>query len=173
MKRLENRHRMATAGYTMFSRILVAIDEPEQTKAALGLVRQLATEGLTEVRVLHLRERELAGNGWYARENKDRASFVAEEAIFELRMDGFAAGGAVRSAIVDRVAEAIIEEATLFDADLLVLGRPRRGELAARLLGSITLRVVRRSPCPVIVAPRAPGRSKQPVASPAPGHRSN
>jgi len=156
----------------MFSRILVAIDEPGQGKAALDLVRQLATEGLTEVRVLHLRERELAGSGWYARENKDRASFVAEEAIFELRMEGFSAGGTVRPAIVDRVAEAIIEEARLFGADLLVLGRPRRGEFAARLLGSITLRIVRRSPCPVIVAPRA-ARHNQPVAqSSAPGRHS-
>lgn len=157
----------------MFSRILVAIDEPEQSKAALDLVRQLATEGVTEVRVLHLRERELAGNGWYSRENKDRASFVAEEAIFELRMAGFAAGGAVRPAIVDRVAEAIIEEARFFGADLLVLGRPRRGEFAARLLGSITLRLIRRSPCPVIVAPRAARRRSEPVAHPsAPGRHS-
>jgi nucleotide-binding universal stress UspA family protein len=155
----------------MFSRILVAIDEPDQRGDALDLVRQVATEGLSEVRVLHLRERELSGYTWYARENKDEASLAAESAIFDLRMDGFAAGGAVRYAIVDRVAEGILDEAKAFDADLIVLGKPRRGELKARLLGSITIRVLRRSACPVIVAAHR-SKKRQPAipSSSASGH---
>ena len=77
-------------------------------------------------------------------------------------MAGIAAAGNVRPAIVDRVAEAILAEAEAFGADLIVLGSPRRGELATRLLGGVTLRVLRRSSCPVIVAPRqARGRRKQ------------
>ena len=154
----------------MFSRILVAIDTPEESQAALDLVRQVATEGLTKVQVLHLRERELSGPAWYSRESRDQASYVAESAIFELRMSGVAAGGNVRSAIVDRVAEAILREAEAFEADLIVLGRPRRGELATRLLGSVTMRVLRRSGCPVIVAPRRAPR-KQPVTSTAASDR--
>ena len=138
----------------MFSRILVAIGEPDQRDVALDLVRQVATEASSEVRVLHLRERELSGYAWYSRENKDDASFAAESAIFDLRMEGFAAGGGFRHAIVDRIAEGILDEARAFDADLIVLGKPRRGELKARLLGSVTTRVVRRSACPVIVAAR-------------------
>jgi nucleotide-binding universal stress UspA family protein len=141
----------------MFSRILVAINEPGERGVALDLVRQVATEGLSEVRVLHLRERELSGYAWYARENKDEASLVAESAIFNLRMEGFAAGGGVRHAIVDRVAEAILDEAKAFGADLVVLGKPRRGELKTRLFGSVSMRVIRRSACPVIVAARRAG----------------
>jgi nucleotide-binding universal stress UspA family protein len=157
----------------MFGKILVAIDQPGQGQAALDLVRQLATEGVTEVRVLHLRERELSGYSWYAREKRDRASFVAESAIFELRMEGFAAGGAVRPAIVDRVAEGILDEARLFEADLIVLGSPRRGEFMARMFGSVTNRVLRRSSCPVIVAPRrAKGPAQAAATSSAPGQRS-
>ncbi len=154
----------------MFSRILVAIDTPEESQAALDLVRQVATEGLTKVQVLHLRERELSGPAWYSRESRDQASYVAESAIFELRMSGVAAGGNVRHAIVDRIAEAILREAESFEADLIVLGRPRRGELATRLLGSVTMRVLRRSGCPVIVAPRRACR-KQPVTSTAASDR--
>jgi len=150
----------------MFSRILVAVDTPEASQAALDLVRQVATEGRTKVQVLHLRERELSGPAWYSRESRDQAAYVAESAIFELRMSGVAAGGKVRSAIVDRVAEAILREAEAFEADLIVLGRPRRGELATRLLGSVTMRVLRRSGCPVIVAPRR-ARQKHPVTSTA------
>src|SRR4029077_17266257 len=124
----------------MFSRILVAIDTPKESQAALDLVRKGATEGLTKVQVLHLREQELSGPAWYSRESRDEASYAAESAVFELRMSGLAAAGNVRHAIVDRIAEAILREAEAFEADLIVLGRPRRGELATRLLGRATLR---------------------------------
>ena len=148
----------------MFRRIVVAVQAPDQ--GALDLVQQLATEGVTEVQVLHLRERELSGPAWYSRESRDQASYAAESAVFELRMAGLAAGGNIRNAIVDRIAEAILGEAEAFEADLIVLGRPRRGELATRLLGSVTMRVLRRSGCPVIVAPRR-ARQKHPVTSTA------
>jgi nucleotide-binding universal stress UspA family protein len=146
----------------MFSRIVVAVQEPDQ--GALDLVQQLATEGVTEVQVLHLRERELSGPIWYARESGGEAGYLIEAAVFELRMAGLAAAGNVRPAIVDRVAEAILAEAEAFGADLIVLGSPRRGELATRLLGGVTLRVLRRSSCPVIVAPRH-GPRRQPAIS--------
>jgi nucleotide-binding universal stress UspA family protein len=156
----------------MFKKIVVAVQDFQHCQAALDLVRNVATEGVTEVQVLHLRERELAGPTVYSRENKDQASFVADAAIFELRMAGIAAGGNVRSAIVDRIAEAILREAAAFDADLIVLGRPRRGELATRLLGGVTMRVLRRSACPVIVAPRQKSKELQAASSSASGRTS-
>jgi nucleotide-binding universal stress UspA family protein len=149
----------------MFGRIVVAVHTPDRSQPALDLVRQLATEGVTQVQVLHLRERELSGYAWYSRESGREASYVAEAAIFELRMAGFAAGGNVRHAIVDRVAEAILREAQAFDADLIVLGPPRRGELVSRLFGSVTTRVVRRSSCPVIVAARPSAERRPAIAS--------
>ena len=156
----------------MFSRIVVAVEAPDQSQPALDLVRQLATEGVTKVQVLHLREQELSGYRWYSRESGPEASYITDAAIFELRLAGIAAGGNVRSAYVDRVAEAILAEAKAFEADLIVLGRPRRGELASRLLGSVTMRVLRRSSCPVIVAARR-SPEHQPAArqSSTPGHR--
>jgi nucleotide-binding universal stress UspA family protein len=154
----------------MFNRILVPVHSFDDSQPALSLVRRLATGGVTRVQVLHLRERELSGYSWYSRESGDQASFVAEAAIFELRMAGIAAAGQVRYAIVDRVAEAILREAAEFEADLIVLGKPRRGELATRLLGGVTMRVLRRSGCPVIVAPRpAPRRQEAAASSSAPG----
>jgi len=149
----------------MFNRILVAVHSFDDSQPALRLVQQLATGGVTQVQVLHLRERELSGSAWYSRESGEAASFVADAAIFELRMAGIAAAGEVRYAIVDRVAQAILGAAAEFDADLIVLGRPRRGELATRLLGGITMRVLRRSSCPVIVPPRrAPRRAEASAA---------
>src|ERR1700746_1616569 len=149
----------------MFARILVAIDDFDQSQAVLGLVKEVATEGVTEVRALHLRLSEVSGYQWYSRETRDQASFVAEAATFELRMARLPAGGSVRYAAVDRVAQAILAEAKAFDAQLVVLGSPRRGELLARLFGSVTHRVIQRSPCPVLVASRRPAASHRPGAS--------
>ncbi|HEX3492406.1 MAG TPA: universal stress protein [Streptosporangiaceae bacterium] len=53
----------------------------------------------------------------------------------------------------------------MFSRILIVLGRPRRGELATRLLGSVTMRVLRRSSCPVIVPPRREPRRELSRAS--------
>jgi nucleotide-binding universal stress UspA family protein len=152
----------------MFTKILVAIEDFGHSQTALELVRNVATDA-TQVRALHLRERELSGYSWYARETSSEASLVADAAVFELRMAGLAAGGGVRHAVVDRVAEGILAEAREWDADLIVLGSPRRRELTARLFGSVTQRVLQRSACPVIVAPRqAKGRRKQLAAASSP-----
>jgi len=156
----------------MFERILLAIDDVNDCQAALDLVTNVAAEG-AEVRALHLRVRELSGFKWYSPESRDQASLVAEAATFELRMAGLAAGGTVRRVPVDRVAQAILAEAREFDAQLIVLGSPRRGEVLARLFGSVTHRVIQRSRCPVIVAPRRPAASPQHVApASAPGRSS-
>jgi nucleotide-binding universal stress UspA family protein len=155
----------------MFARILVAIDDLSQCQATLDLVKNVAADGVTEVRALHLRVRELSGYSWYSPETRDQASYVAEATTFELRMAGVAAGGTVRYVAVDRVAQAILREAKAFDAQLIVLGSPRRGEVLARLLGSVTHRIIQRSRCPVIVAPRRPSARPQPVTSgSAPGY---
>jgi nucleotide-binding universal stress UspA family protein len=149
----------------MFAKILVAIDDFGHSQDMLDLVKGVATEGVTEVHALHCRLRELSGYSWYARESRKDAEFQAEAAVFDLRMAGLAAGADVRYAIVDRVAEAILAEARNFGADLIVLGPPRRREFAARLFGSVTQRVVQRSICPVMIAPRAPGWPRRTVAS--------
>jgi nucleotide-binding universal stress UspA family protein len=157
----------------MFTKILVAIDDIDQSDDVLDLVKSVATDATTQVRALHLRERELSGYSWYARESSSHAALVAEAAIFEFRMAGLAAGGGVRHAVVDRVAEGILREAREFDADLIVLGSPRRREFAARMFGSITQRVLQRSGCPVIVAPRQPkGRREQMASASAPRRHS-
>src|SRR5258708_11060329 len=158
----------------MFAKILVAIDDFNLSQDTLNVVKGIATEGVTEVHALHCRVRELSGYSWDARENRKQAEFQADAAVFDLRMAGLAAGADVRFAIVDRVAEAILEEARAFGADLIVLGPPRPPRFAARIFGSITQRVIQRAACPVLVAPRAAGRSGRSMrtGTPASGHQS-
>jgi nucleotide-binding universal stress UspA family protein len=155
----------------MFARILAAIDDASQIQDVLALVKDVADPGQSQVRALHLRLREVSGFHWYSRETSKDASFVADAATFELRMAGLAAGGGVRHAAVDRVAEAIVAEAKAFKADLIVLGHPSRGELLTRLFGSVTLRVVRQSSCPVLVAQPRRG-AKKAMSSDASTHES-
>lgn len=133
----------------MFSRIVVAVQAPDQ--GALDLVQQLATEGVTEVQVLHLRERELSGPIWYARESGREAGYLIEAAVFELRMAGIAAAGNVRPAIVDRVAEAILAEAEAFGADLIALTTPLRGRVQRFFAPDVAERVAGAAAVPTLV----------------------
>jgi nucleotide-binding universal stress UspA family protein len=136
----------------MFTRVLVCVEGPSQVEAAIELARRACVPGLTEARVLHLYLRETIRGRRFALETEPEAAYVMEAAVFELRMAGLGASGQIRKAPFDKAAEAIITDATEWGADLIVLGRPRRGELRTRLFGSVTLRVLQQAPCPVLVA---------------------
>jgi nucleotide-binding universal stress UspA family protein len=149
------------AGTTMqpaFRRVLVCVQDASQVERAVELARRASVPGTTEARVLHLNLRENIGGRRFAIETKSEASYVVEATVFELRMADLGASGQVRAALVDRAANAIVAEAAGWGADLIVLGTPRRGELMTRLFGSVTLRVLQRAACPVLVASAA-GRS--------------
>jgi hypothetical protein len=105
-----------------------------------------------EARVLHLNLRESYGGRRFPLETDAAASYAAEAAVFELRMAGMTASGQVCHAVIGKAAEAITAEAAEWGADLIILGPSRRGELATRLLGSVTQHVLQHAPCPVLVA---------------------
>ena len=51
-----------------------------------------------------------------------------------------------------RAATAIVDEASAFGADLVVVGHRGHGRIAGMLIGSVSAEVVDRAPCPVLVA---------------------
>jgi nucleotide-binding universal stress UspA family protein len=51
------------------------------------------------------------------------------------------------------VAQSLIDIAASSSADMIVLGRRGRGQLAGLLLGSVSQKLVSLAPCPVIVVP--------------------
>jgi nucleotide-binding universal stress UspA family protein len=136
----------------VFKRVLLPVEDASQVEHAVELARRA---GATEARVLHLRLHENIGGRRFPIETDSSATRAVEAAVLELSMAGIAATGQVRRALVDRAAEAIVAEAAEWGADLIVLGFPHRGEFATRLFGSVTLRVLRHSPCPVLVASSA------------------
>ena len=133
----------------VFRRVLVAIKDESQIEQAVELAQRA---GASEARVLHLNLRESMGGRRYALETDSSAAGIVEAAVLEFRVAGITATGQVRHALIDRAAQAITADATEWAADLIVLGVPRRGRLASRLFGSVTLRVQQQAPCPVLVA---------------------
>jgi nucleotide-binding universal stress UspA family protein len=142
-----------------YRRVLIPIQDVAQAEHAMELARRA---GASEARVLHLNLRESYGGRRFALETDSEASRVVKATVLKLRMAGIAGTGQVRPALVDRAAGEIIAEATDWGADLIVLGFPRRGGLATRLFGSVTLSVLQHAPCPVLVA--SPSRQAAPAA---------
>jgi len=143
-----------TRSQPVFRRVLIPVEDANQARHAVELARRA---GAGEARVLHLNLRESIGGRRFALETESAASRVVEATVFELRMAGIGASGQVRHALVDRAGEAIVAEAVEWGAELIVLGYARRSELATRLFGSVTLRVIQHAPCPVLVASSAAG----------------
>jgi nucleotide-binding universal stress UspA family protein len=133
----------------VFRRVLIPVDDASQVEHVVELARQA---GASEAHVLHLNLQENIGGRRFPLETAPAASGIVEAAVLELSMAGIGASGQSRRALVDRAAEAIVAEAAEWGADLIVLGVPRRSELATRLFGSVTLRVLLHAPCPVLVA---------------------
>ena len=145
-----------------YQRVLIAVADSSQVGPVVELARRA---GVGEARVLHLNLRESYGGRRFPLETDAAASYTAEAATFELRMAGIAASGQVRHALIGKAAEAITAEAAEWGADLIILGPSRRGELATRLLGSVTLGVLQHAPCPVLVASPADKASAYRVAA--------
>jgi nucleotide-binding universal stress UspA family protein len=142
-----------------YRRVLIPIQDAAQAEHAVELARRA---GATEALVLHLNLRESYGGRRFALETDSAAAGVVESTVLELSMAGIKATGQVRPALIDRAADEIIAEATEWDADLIVLGFPRRSGLTTRLFGSVTLSVLQHAPCPVLVA--SPTQQAAPAA---------
>jgi nucleotide-binding universal stress UspA family protein len=148
-----------TTAPSAYRRVLIPIQDAAQAEHAVELARRA---GAAEALVLHLNLRESYGGRRFALETDSAAAGVVESTVLELNMAGVKATGQVRPALIDRAADEIIAEATEWGADLIVLGFPRRGGLATRLFGSVTLSVLQYAPCPVLVA--SPTRQGAPAA---------
>ncbi len=71
-----------------------------------------------------------------------------------------AAGIAVRTVMVEgEVPESILKEARRVPGSLVVLGTHGHGGFENLVLGSVTEKVLRKAPCPVLTVPREPERS--------------
>lgn len=136
----------------MYDKLLVAIDESEPSQQALGQASGLAALSKGSVQVLHVREHAVVrGGAWYAMDEQDAQALV-DRAVDQLREHGIEASGVVTHAAQGRVAEAILDQADSFGADLVILGSHGRTALGGILLGNVAYRVIHLAQRPVLVA---------------------
>lgn len=133
-------------------RVLLATDLSPGAAVAARLVNALAWPSATAIRVLGVVEPSLVTGGDEGNEQSTRELIKAVRATAEPLV--------TRDRVIEAVtrlgvpAEAIVDEATSFHADLVVVGSRGRGPVRTALLGSVSAAVVDQAPCPVLIARR-------------------
>jgi nucleotide-binding universal stress UspA family protein len=138
-------------------RVLLATDLSRCAESATRLAASLPWPKNTTILVLGVIEsaRPVVGVAPDGLSSDERD---AREFTFAVRLasETLAAPGRTVETVTTfgRPAEAIVEEAARFRADLIVMGSRGRGPLRSALLGSVSAEVVDRAPCPVLIARR-------------------
>ena len=137
----------------MWDRLLLAIDKFDSGQAALDFTTGFAAASGADVRVFHARELSKCTRVPPLETAAD-ARFIVDEAVFRLRLASIGAEGRACSAREEQVASRIVDEASQWRCDAIVLGS-RRLRGISRLSGwGVRERILRLSPLPVIVTPQ-------------------
>jgi len=151
----------APSGAT-FSRVLAAIDLSEAAHPTLRAALEFSALFDATVRVLHVVEPLPSIPDVGIQLDEGEHLRLAEVGTAEV------VASVSDAAIVDQVvrcgasARAIADEASQWEADLVVVGSHGKGWVDRVLLGSTTERLLSKLPCPVLVIPvRAPGASSR------------
>jgi nucleotide-binding universal stress UspA family protein len=141
----------------MWNRLLLAIDQFGTGEAALDFTTGLACRWRAEVTVFHVRElpRVLRIPSL---ESVDEARSLVASAVLHLRSAGLDAEGRLCSARGESVANHIVDEASRWKCDAIVLGSRRLRGFSRLSAWGVRERVLRLSPLPVIVAPTPLGK---------------
>jgi nucleotide-binding universal stress UspA family protein len=143
-------------------KILMAIDDSKSSEEATQALIAQAQPKATEVRVLHVIEPlpiAYSGGEWgysvdwqkVTQEQRKQAEALVTETADKLRGAGFTVTAAVEEGTAKSV---IIDSATKWPADLILVGSHGRKGLDRFLLGSVSAAVARHAPCSVqIVRP--------------------
>jgi len=137
----------------VYDKILVAVDQSPVAEQVLAAARELAQLSGGEVRVLHLRERELMGGrgGVVDYETGEEARATADRAVRTLAQEGIKATGEARNTPFGHAAREIVAEAREFGAGVIVMGSRGHGDLAGLVLGSTAHKVIHLTDRPVLV----------------------
>jgi nucleotide-binding universal stress UspA family protein len=135
----------------MYTRILLAVDGSEHSKKAVPAAADLAKCADGEIRVFHVREVEVGRAGVVPLETTTDAADLVNGVVHDLHAQGAKASGDARSAPYGRAAKDILDEATSFGADAIVMGSRGLSDFSALLVGSVAHKVIQHAECPVLV----------------------
>jgi nucleotide-binding universal stress UspA family protein len=138
-------------------RAVVAIDQSESAKGCVRFASQLANAAGCEIIVLTVIKNsdivDTEGRIDHARLQQAEGETKSLHEALVVNSNMFTFQSKVRSEFVrsDDVADAICEYCKNVDADLVIVGRRGLGLLKGVLLGSVSEKVLKNSPCSVLV----------------------
>ena len=130
-------------------RILVPFDGSHRSQRAIATAAALAATCDGEIVVVHLRVLEQPGQGPPI-ETREDATQLLGRIVEQLLGEGVRAWGVLGTASRGAVADEIVGVATGSGVDLIVMGSHGRSNLGRLIFGSVTHKVMRRAPCPVV-----------------------
>jgi nucleotide-binding universal stress UspA family protein len=136
----------------VWDRLLFAIDQFESGQTALGFAAGVASANGASVRVLDIREVPRLARA-LPLETPDEAEDLVREAVRALQWLGVTADGRSCSVLHERVAHRIVEEASLWECQAIVLGSRRLRGIARLSSRGVREHILRQSSLPVLVAP--------------------
>lgn len=138
----------------MYDKILVAVDDSEQSGRAVQAAAQLAKLSGGTVVVFHVREhQDVIGKsgGTFDVEYQEEAAALVQKATAALEESGVKSTAKVIHAELGHVAREIVKAASEADSDTIVMGSHGRTAGAAAVLGSNAYKVLHLTDRPVLV----------------------
>lgn len=132
-------------------RIFLPVDGSEHSRRAVAKAAEVARLSGGEVRAYHFQEREPSKAGVATYETTAEAQQLVDDALAELQSANVKASGETRAGLSGEQAKAIVDEASRFDADLIIMGSRGLSDFQALLLGSVAHKVVHYAHCPVLI----------------------
>ena len=146
-------------------RVLVPVDFSKYARVATTYGRELALAWDAHLELLHAVEPPVYSEMSLPVVTRDEeARLIAEENIARLAEELSPGPSVSVSVTVGQAADTVIKEAARTEKTLLVMPSHGHTGIERLLLGSVTERVLRRAPCPVLVV-KAGGRELRPAGS--------
>ena len=139
----------------MYKRILVPVDGSETSNKAIVAALQLAREAGGRVRLVHVLDELAYLTGYeYSADllgvARDYAKKVLDDALAMAKAAGVPADTKLVEGVGTRLGETVADEASSWEADLVVVGTHGRRGVSRVLLGSGAEQVLRLAPVPVL-----------------------
>jgi len=136
-----------------FQRILIPVDAIGSSSELLTFAESICRAADGEMRVVHVRawEEHPPSGGRYYSQTSEQATALLDKAVCKAWEKGLRASGVVIEAHRPAAASMIVEEATKWGADVIVLTKPPRRSLKLPIGGGVSTRVIKRANCPVVL----------------------
>ena len=135
----------------MLEKLLLAVDQSENSRKAVPAAVELARAGGGAVHVVHVREVFYPVPPTVVGDSPEEAQQLVDEVVAELERAGVKAEGSVQSSTGGSPAGAILERARELGAGMIVVGSHGHSTLGGLLLGSVAHKLTQLSTCPVLV----------------------